>query len=80
MFVSPIAQKTGEAGFVVLVRILLGGVFLLLGPSPLLPFLPQNVYFFSGTMVLLGVVVGAVMVPGQTLMTAEGVEDARSGY
>lgn len=71
VFVSPIAQKTGETGFVVLGRILLGGVFLLLGPSPLLPFLPQNVYFFSGTMVLLGVVVGAVMVPGQTLMTAE---------
>uniref|UniRef100_A0A7S1F9L2 Major facilitator superfamily (MFS) profile domain-containing protein n=1 Tax=Noctiluca scintillans TaxID=2966 RepID=A0A7S1F9L2_NOCSC len=72
--VAPIARKAGETGFVVIGRILLGSLFLLLGPSHFLPFLPQKVYLFAGTMALFGVVIGGVMVPGQTLMANDATK------
>lgn len=69
--VAPSAKKVGENAFVIVGMILMGGAFVLLGPSPLLPFLPRNVFFMCFEMVLLGISAGGIIVPGGTLMTME---------
>mmetsp|Transcript_45450 Transcript_45450/g.120542 ORF Transcript_45450/g.120542 Transcript_45450/m.120542 type:complete len:445 (-) Transcript_45450:76-1410(-) len=69
--VAPAAKKLGEHVSVVVGMIMMGGVFVLLGPSPLLPFLPQNVLFMCFVMVLMGISAAGIVVPGGTLMTVE---------
>lgn len=66
--VAPIAQRVGEKVCVAVSMIVLGVLFLFLGPSPLLPFVPQARGFFFLVLVLSGFAVGGIMVPGQALM------------
>jgi MFS family permease len=66
--IARIARRVGEEVSVSVSTVLLGVLFLFLGPSPLLPFVPQNTGFFFLMLVLLGFAVGGIMVPGQALM------------
>ena len=67
-FVARIARRVGEEVTVAGCTVVLGVLFLVLGPSPLLPFIPPTTGFFFPVLVLLGFAVGGVMVPGQALL------------
>lgn len=66
--IARIARRVGEEVSVSVSTVLLGVLFLFLGPSTFLPFVPQNTVFFFFMLVLLGFAVGGIMVPGQALM------------
>jgi len=66
---APLARRVGAHVCVVGGMVGLGLVFLLIGPSPLLPFVPKTVWMFAVVMFLCGVAVALVSVPSEVLLT-----------
>lgn len=66
--VARFARWIGEEVTVAGSTVVLGVLFLALGSSPLMPFIPHATGFFFTVLVLLGFAVGGVVVPGQALM------------
>merc|ERR1712136_401150 len=66
---APLARRVGADVCVVGGMVGLGLVFLLIGPSPLLPFVPKTVWMFAVVMFLCGLAVALVSVPSEVLLT-----------
>jgi len=67
--IGPIARRHGEGPTGLVCTLVLGLMFLLLGPAPYVSFVPQRTVVLCVLMVFLGFSVGGITVPVETLMT-----------